>query len=122
MKQSGARLYEVGTTNRVHPSDYQTAITETSPALILHAHRSNFRITGFTSEPTLSELAEIAHQAGIPLVDDLGSGALLDTAGFGLSHEPMVTESLAPVLIWYAFPVTSSWEVHRRASSSANQT
>ncbi len=94
MKQSGARLYEVGTTNRVHPADYQTAITETSPALILHAHRSNFRITGFTSEPTLSELAEIAHQAGIPLVDDLGSGALLDTALFGLSHEPMVTESL----------------------------
>jgi len=94
MKQSGARLIEVGTTNRVHRSDYQTALEETSPALILHAHRSNFRITGFTSEPTLAELAGIAHQAGIPLIDDLGSGALLDTAQFGLSHEPLISESL----------------------------
>jgi L-seryl-tRNA(Ser) seleniumtransferase len=95
MKQSGARLFEVGTTNRVHPSDYQTAIDEALPALILHAHRSNFRISGFTSEPTLFDLAEIAHQAGILLVDDLGSGALLDTAQFGLGHEPTVIESLA---------------------------
>ncbi len=94
MQQSGARLYEVGTTNRVHLSDYQSAIDEASPALILHAHRSNFRLTGFTSEPTLVELAGIAHQAGIPLVDDLGSGALLDTSRFGLGHEPTVFESL----------------------------
>jgi L-seryl-tRNA(Ser) seleniumtransferase len=94
MKQSGARLLEVGTTNRVHLSDYQSAIEEGSPALILHAHRSNFRISGFTSEPTLSELAVIANQAGIPLVDDLGSGALLDTAKYGLGHEPTVSESL----------------------------
>ena len=95
MKQSGARLYEVGTTNRVHPADYQSAIDDASPALILRAHRSNFRITGFTSEPSLAELAAIAHSAGIPLIDDLGSGALLDTAQFGLDHEPMVSESLA---------------------------
>jgi L-seryl-tRNA(Ser) seleniumtransferase len=95
MQQSGAHLYEVGTTNRVHLTDYITAVEEASPALILHAHRSNFRITGFTSEPTLSELAEISHQAGIPLVDDLGSGAFLDTARFGMEHEPMVYESLA---------------------------
>jgi L-seryl-tRNA(Ser) seleniumtransferase len=94
MKQSGAHLHEVGTTNRVHLMDYTTAIDEASPALILHAHRSNFRMSGFTSEPTLSELAEISHQADIPLVDDLGSGALLDTAQFGLAHEPMVSESL----------------------------
>jgi L-seryl-tRNA(Ser) seleniumtransferase len=94
MKQSGARLYEVGTTNRVHPDDYQAAIHDASPALIMHAHRSNFRITGFTSEPTLSEIADIAHQAGILLIDDLGSGALVETAQFGLSHEPMVKESL----------------------------
>lgn len=94
MQQSGARLYEVGTTNRVHPSDYQTAISEARPALILHAHRSNFRLSGFTSEPSLAELAEIAHSAGIPLVNDLGSGALLDTTRFGLGHEPMVSESL----------------------------
>jgi L-seryl-tRNA(Ser) seleniumtransferase len=95
MQQSGAHLHEVGTTNRVHLTDYSTAIEEASPALILHAHRSNFRISGFTDEPTLSELAEIAHQAGIPLVDDLGSGAMLDTTQFGLGHEPMISESLA---------------------------
>ncbi len=94
MQQSGAHLYEVGTTNRVHLTDYTEAINEASPALVLHAHRSNFRLSGFTSEPTLTELAEISHQAGIPLVDDLGSGAMLDTAQFNLGHEPMVRESL----------------------------
>jgi len=95
MQQSGAQLYEVGTTNRVHLADYQSAVDEISPALIMHAHRSNFRLSGFTSEPSLAELAEIAHQAGIPLVDDLGSGALLDTALFGLGHEPTIVESLS---------------------------
>jgi len=94
MKQSGARLLEVGTTNRVHLADYEQAL-EVNPALILHAHRSNFLMLGFTGEPQLPELAKVAHQAGIPLVDDLGSGALLDTARFGLGHEPMVQESLA---------------------------
>src|SRR4030042_867606 len=87
-------LYEVGTTTRVHLADYAAAIEDASPALILHAHRSNFRLSGFTSEPTLIELTELSHQVGIPLVDDLGSGALLDTAQFGLGHEPMVCESL----------------------------
>jgi L-seryl-tRNA(Ser) seleniumtransferase len=95
LKQSGAYLYEVGTTNRVHLADYQAATEEAAPALVMHAHRSNFRITGFTSEPTLSELVEVAHRSGIPLVDDLGSGALLDTALYGLEHEPTVQESLA---------------------------
>ncbi len=94
MKQSGARLVEVGATNRVHISDYQDALIE-NPALFLRAHRSNFTILGFTSEPELSEVASVAHQAGLPLVDDLGSGALLDTARYGLGHEPMVQESLA---------------------------
>jgi L-seryl-tRNA(Ser) seleniumtransferase len=94
MQQSGARLVEIGATNRVHLSDYQQALEE-KPALFLHAHRSNFRIVGFTSEPELAEIAGVAHQAGLPLVDDLGSGALLDTAGYGLGHEPTVGESLA---------------------------
>jgi L-seryl-tRNA(Ser) seleniumtransferase len=94
MKQSGARLVEIGTTNRVHLSDYEAALEE-KPALFLRAHRSNFRIVGFTSEPTLAEIATLAHQAGLPLVDDLGSGSLLDTSRFGLGHEPMVQESLA---------------------------
>lgn len=94
MKQSGARLIEIGTTNRVHLSDYEQALSEQAAVLILRAHRSNFRITGFTTEPSLSEIAQVAHKAGIPLVDDLGSGALLDTTQFGLGHEPTVHESL----------------------------
>ena len=76
-EQSGARLLEIGATNRVHLSDYEAALDE-QPALFLRAHRSNFRLLGFTSEPNLSEIVELAHKAGIPLVDDLGSGALLE--------------------------------------------
>ena len=94
LKQSGAHLIEIGTTNQVHISDYELAL-ENSPALVLLAHRSNFRISGFTSEPDLLEIAGLAHQASIPLVHDLGSGALLDTRQYGLDHEPMVQESLA---------------------------
>jgi L-seryl-tRNA(Ser) seleniumtransferase len=95
MKQSGARLVEVGTTNRVHLNDYASAIAENSPALILRAHQSNFRIIGFTAEPALTELVQLAHQHGLPLLDDLGSGVLLDTARYGLTHEPTINESLA---------------------------
>ena len=93
MKQSGARLVEIGTTNRVHLSDYEAALAE-SPALILRAHRSNFQILGFTSEPELAEITAMSHQASLPVVDDLGSGAFLDTGRFGMGHEPMVQESL----------------------------
>jgi L-seryl-tRNA(Ser) seleniumtransferase len=94
MKQSGARLVEVGATNRVHLADYTLAIQEEKAALVMRAHRSNFRLVGFTSEPELAEIAAAAHQAGIPLADDLGSGTLLDTSLYGLAHEPTVTESL----------------------------
>jgi L-seryl-tRNA(Ser) seleniumtransferase len=94
MKQSGAKLLEVGATNRVHLADFEAALAE-RPAAFLRAHRSNFQITGFVSEPSLAELAALAHQAGLPLIDDLGSGALLDTARFGLAHEPTVQESIA---------------------------
>lgn len=93
MSQSGARLVEVGATNRVHLSDYEQALQEPT-ALVMRAHHSNYRITGFTSEPTLAELVDLAHRAGVPLVDDLGSGALIDTARFGLDHEPTVQESI----------------------------
>jgi L-seryl-tRNA(Ser) seleniumtransferase len=95
MKQSGARLVEVGTTNRVHLNDYANAIAEDAPALILRAHQSNFRIIGFTTEPGLPDLVQLAHQHNLPLLDDLGSGVLLDTTRFGLSHEPTIHESLA---------------------------
>jgi L-seryl-tRNA(Ser) seleniumtransferase len=94
MKQSGARLLEIGTTNRVHLSDYESALQE-KPTLVLRAHRSNFRILGFTSEPSLGEITALAHQVGLPVLDDLGSGSLLDTDRFGLGHEPTVQESLA---------------------------
>jgi L-seryl-tRNA(Ser) seleniumtransferase len=94
MKQSGAKLIEVGTTNRVHLYDYEDAIAERPAALIMRAHRSNFQIVGFTSEPSLAEIVSVGHQAGIPVVDDLGSGSLLDTSAYGLGHEPMVSESL----------------------------
>jgi L-seryl-tRNA(Ser) seleniumtransferase len=95
MKQSGARLVEVGTTNRVHLSDFEGAVQEGPVALILRAHRSNFQIVGFTSEPALGEIVSVAHRAGIPVVDDLGSGSFLDTELYGLGHEPTVQESLA---------------------------
>ncbi len=94
MQQSGARLIEIGTTNRVHLADYEAAL-EQKPALILLAHRSNFRLLGFTSEPPPQEIAALAHRAGLPLVNDLGSGALLDTSHYGLAHEPTVQEALA---------------------------
>ena len=95
MKQSGARLVEIGTTNRVHLRDYTAALDEASPALVMYAHSSNFRLIGFTGEPALKEISEAAHAHGLPLLADLGSGALLDTATFGLAHEPTVQETLA---------------------------
>ncbi len=128
MKQSGAKLVEVGTTNRTHARDYAEAITAKSAAL-LRAHHSNFKIVGFTTEPTLGEIVAVAKSSddfsrqgrkaieaqpatntrvattssddfsrqpsGLPVIDDLGSGALLDTAVFGLAHEPMVQESIS---------------------------
>ncbi len=94
MRQSGAHLVEVGTTNRVHLRDYEEAI-QGGVELVLCAHASNFKIVGFTTEPSLSEIASTAHAHGLFLVHDIGSGALLDTARFGLAHEPMVQEALA---------------------------
>ena len=94
MRQSGAKLVAVGTTNRVHTADYERALREESPALVLTAHHSNFKIIGFTTEPELSDIAAVTHAAGLLLVNDLGSGALLDTAAYGLKHEPTVQEAL----------------------------
>jgi L-seryl-tRNA(Ser) seleniumtransferase len=96
MRQSGARLVEVGATNRTHLHDYEQALVEHEDVgAFLRAHRSNFQLVGFVSEPTLAELAELAHEHGLILIDDLGSGALLDTAEYGLDHEPMVQESIS---------------------------
>ncbi len=94
LRQSGARLVEVGTTNRTRARDYEAAITPETAAL-LAVHPSNFRVVGFTESPALRELAALARAHGLPLVHDLGSGALERTERYGLAHEPMPQESVA---------------------------
>ncbi len=93
MAQSGARLVEVGSTNRTHLKDYQKAITENTAAL-MRVHPSNYRVVGFTSEVPLPAMAELAHSRGLVMIDDLGAGALLDLTQFGLPAEPTVRESV----------------------------
>lgn len=93
IEQSGCILREVGATNRTHLRDYERAIGENTAA-ILRAHASNYRIIGFTAEPDLPSLVALAHEHGLPLVDDLGSGALLDMQALGLGPEPTLKQSL----------------------------
>jgi L-seryl-tRNA(Ser) seleniumtransferase len=95
MAQSGAHLVEVGTTNRTYIHDFDQAIDPDRSGLLLSVHHSNYQITGFTAQPSLAELAELAQRRHVPLMEDLGSGTLLDTAAFGLAHEPTIQESLA---------------------------
>ena len=94
LSRSGAVLREVGTTNRTYAADYEDAISAETGAL-LKVHSSNFVITGFTHETTTGELVEMGARHGVPVIHDLGSGCLLDTARFGLAHEPMVQESVS---------------------------
>ena len=93
LRQSGAVLVEVGTTNRTYARDFDGAVTERTGA-ILAVHASNFKVTGFTHAPQIGELVEIGDRHGIPVLHDLGSGCLLDTTRFGLAHEPMPQESI----------------------------
>ncbi|HKR02304.1 MAG TPA: L-seryl-tRNA(Sec) selenium transferase [Pyrinomonadaceae bacterium] len=93
MAQSGTRLVEVGTTNRTRLSDYRRAITENT-RLLMRVHPSNYRIVGFTAQPSLQELTSLAQEAGLPLYEDAGSGALLDLAPYGLAGEPVIIESI----------------------------
>jgi L-seryl-tRNA(Ser) seleniumtransferase len=93
MAASGARMVEVGTTNRTHPRDYEAAVTEQTAA-ILRVHPSNYRIQGFTSEVALAELVRIAHERGLVLIDDVGAGALLDFSRFGFRDEPRLQDSV----------------------------
>ena len=96
LEKSGARLVEVGTTNRTRIQDYERALEKGGVGAILRVHPSNFRMEGFTARPTLAELAGLAHRHRVPLIEDLGSGALVDLAAlFGLEREPTVGESLA---------------------------
>lgn len=93
LRQSGACLVEVGTTNRTYLYDYEAAIGPET-AVVLRIHRSNFALVGFTHDVPLSELVDLGHRHDLVVMDDLGSGALLDTASFGLAHEPLVQESV----------------------------
>jgi len=94
MRQSGAKLVEVGTTNRTYIHDCEAAIDAETVGL-MRVHHSNFRLLGFVHEPSLEEMAVLAAQRGLYVFDDLGSGTLLDTAGYGLAHEPTIQESIA---------------------------
>ena len=93
MAASGAILREVGTTNKTHLRDYAAAINENTAAL-MRVHQSNYRIVGFTEEPGIEALVELAHQRGLPVIDDLGSGALVDLRRYGVAEEPLVQDSL----------------------------
>jgi L-seryl-tRNA(Ser) seleniumtransferase len=93
MTESGADLREVGTTNRTRVSDYEKVINENT-RLILKVHPSNYRIVGFTAAPSLSELAELAHRHNILLYEDAGSGAMFDLSEYGLTDEPVITDSI----------------------------
>ncbi|MEN6545126.1 MAG: L-seryl-tRNA(Sec) selenium transferase [Armatimonadia bacterium] len=93
MEMSGATMREVGTTNKTHLKDYERAISENTGAL-LRVHQSNYRIMGFTSEPGIEELVALGDKHGLPVIDDLGSGALIDLSQFGLEREPLIQESV----------------------------
>ncbi len=109
MKQSGAKLIEIGTTNKVRIADYEESLSASSSipnirslasssvpsSVLMRVHRSNFRIIGFTEEPSLAAMVETAHKHGAILIDDLGSGTLIDVVRYGMAHEPTVQESLA---------------------------
>jgi L-seryl-tRNA(Ser) seleniumtransferase len=94
MVRAGAKLVEVGTTNRTHRADYISAVNAET-GVILKVHTSNYRVEGFTCEVETRELSTIARNASVPLLHDLGSGALIDLAGYGLRREPTVREALA---------------------------
>jgi len=93
MSQSGCKLVDVGTTNKTHLYDYENAINEETKAL-LKVHTSNYKIVGFTESVTVEELAELAHKHGIPVIEDIGSGVLVDLSRYGLEYEPTVQASI----------------------------
>src|SRR5262245_32294412 len=94
MSRAGAKLCEVGTTNRTHKKDYGDPLSEKT-GLILKVHTSNYRVEGFTAEVAARDLAVLARERGVPLVNDLGSGTLIDLARYGVPHEPTVAEAVA---------------------------
>jgi L-seryl-tRNA(Ser) seleniumtransferase len=95
IRRAGLRLIEVGTTNRTRAADFAGPLADGAAHAVLRVHPSNFTVSGFTESAELSEVARIAHEHGATVIDDLGSGALLDTKAFGLVHEPTPSERLA---------------------------
>jgi len=95
IRRAGAKLIEVGTTNRTNAADFEEPLAAGKAKAVLRVHPSNFTMTGFTVAPDQAEVAAIAHRYGAIVIDDLGSGALLPTERFGLAHEPMPDERLA---------------------------
>ncbi len=93
LEQSGAKLVEVGTTNRTYARDFEAAITENTGAMLM-VHASNFKVVGFTHAPKVSELVELGRRHGVPVLHDVGSGCLLDTRDFGLAYEPRPQDSI----------------------------
>jgi L-seryl-tRNA(Ser) seleniumtransferase len=93
MRQSGSTLVEVGTTNKTYISDYRAAVNENT-ALLLKVHPSNFRMVGFTQEVSLEELVELGYELGLPVMEDLGSGVLIDLTEYGIAYEPTVQQSI----------------------------
>jgi L-seryl-tRNA(Ser) seleniumtransferase len=93
MAKSGAILREVGATNRTHPADYENAVSEKT-ALLLKVHTSNYKVVGFTAEVTLEQLVAMGKKHKLPVMEDLGSGALLDLSRYGLPKEPIVAERI----------------------------
>jgi L-seryl-tRNA(Ser) seleniumtransferase len=94
MANSGTRMIEVGTTNRTHLDDYRRALNKDT-RLVMRVHQSNYRILGFTTSPALSELASLAHDAGLLLYEDAGSGVLVDLTQYGLGDEPIIRDCLS---------------------------
>jgi L-seryl-tRNA(Ser) seleniumtransferase len=95
IRRAGAKLIEVGTTNRTRAADFEAPLAEGRARAVLRVHPSNFTMSGFTESPDPADVAALAHRHGAIVIDDLGSGALLDTAAYGLTHEPMPPERLA---------------------------
>ncbi len=115
--RSGAHLVEVGTTNRTRLDDYERALAEGGVAAILRVHQGNFRQVGFVERPELAALAALAHAHGALLIEDLGGGALIDFAPYGLRGEPSRRRASRPAATWSASAPTRSSAARRAASS-----
>ena len=112
MASSKAKLVEVGTTNKTHLEDYEDAITEETGAL-LKVHTSNFKILGFTESVSLKELCDLGKEKDIPVIEDIGSGVLIDLSKYGLEYEPTVQDSIKAGVDIVSFSGASSLEDHK---------